>query len=69
MPSYRSYSKTAKDSADDLKSNYWTYLHNYPCHHKLTDTAETNAKEILQLMMVRKYNIKNHTHHAVWSLR
>ncbi|KAJ7199755.1 hypothetical protein GGX14DRAFT_544988 [Mycena pura] len=37
------------NTADQSKASYWTYLHVYPCHHKLPDNAEKEAIHILHL--------------------
>lgn len=39
---------------DEGRANYWIYLHNFPCHHKFSDHAETAALRVLQLMAARK---------------
>ncbi len=42
-------------SAEESRSNYWIYLSNFPCHHKLPKNAEKDALTMLQLMIVRKH--------------
>ena len=42
-------------SADESRSNYWIYLSNFPCHHKLPKNAEKDTLTMLQLMIVRKH--------------
>lgn len=41
---------------DSSRADYWIYMHNFPCHHRLPNYAETEALSILQLMIVRKQN-------------